>query len=738
MSNSSTVLSISRSLRIRAREDLKIQEQWFRGRRFWAIKDPVTLRYFQLRDEEYAIFRMLDGNCSMSDVQETFDRRFAPERLSLPQLQSFLAMLHQEGLVITETSRQSEFLLEQHKQVRRRKLKAAFSNPLAIRFRGVDPERWLKWLDDRLGWLFSPFALAACIVLVAVSLLNIAVHFDDFTARLPDFDVFFGVANVVWLVTVLAIVKVLHEFGHGVSCRHFGGECHELGVMLLVFTPCLYCNVSDAWMLPNKWRRIAISMAGMAVEIVLASICSLLWWFSEPGMFNAMCLNLVFVCSVSTLVFNGNPLLRYDGYYALADWLEVPNLREDSQSLVHAGVAHWFTGLDESNPRRAPRGRWSGLVIYAVAAFLYRFVVIGGILWFVYRVLEPHGLEVIAFLLGLLVVAGMLIPFITKVWRFFLASWRRIMWGRFLIRSTVVVGVLAALAMVPIPYEIVAPVIIEPANARRVYVTVAGTLQDGAVAAGSQVQAGDELARLHNPDVDAEIARLRGARDLLAVRVKQLEGRRVTDRQAEDQLVNVRKQLAVAEERFHKRTQDRTRLVLTAAVAGTVLPSPAVRDSNNSEELSNWSGSPLDPHNVGAFLKTGDVFCLVGDPHNVEARLIVDQSQMEFIANGQSVKLHLRQLPGQVLEGTIADIAQVTVDDVPAQLMTHEDLASKPDASGRRRPVSSSYQLQVRFTSSSPTSIVLGSTGRAKILVHPRSIGERVIRYLQQTFRFRV
>ncbi|MDA1015332.1 MAG: HlyD family efflux transporter periplasmic adaptor subunit [Planctomycetota bacterium] len=738
MPSNTQVPSISRPLRIRAREDLKIQEQWFRGRRFWAIKDPVTLRYFQLRDEEYAIVCMLDGNRSMSDVQLEFDRRFAPERLSLPQLQSFLAMLHQEGLVITETSGQGEFLLDQHQKIRRRKLKALFSNPLAIRFHGIDPERLLRWLDARLGWVLSPIMLAAVCVLVVVAVLNVAMHFDEFTARLPDFQVFFGVGNVVWLVAVLGIVKVVHELGHGVSCRHFAGECHELGVMLLVFTPCLYCNVSDAWMLPNKWRRIVISMAGIAVEIVLASVCSLLWWFSEPGMFNAMCLNLVFVCSVSTLVFNGNPLLRYDGYYVLSDWLEVPNLREDSQSIVSAGVTGWFTGLDESNPRRAPSGRWSGLVIYAVAAFVYRFLVIGGILWFVYRILEPHGLQVIAFGLGLLVVAGLVIPYVLRMWRFFLSSWRRIMWGRFLIRSTMVIGVLAALAMIPIPHQIAAPVIIEPADARRVYVTVAGTLQAGTLAAGSQVQTGDELGRLHNADVDAEIVRLQGARDLLVVRVQHLEGRRITDRKAEDQLVTARKQLAVAEERLEKRTQDRERLILRATVAGTILPPPDQPNSKNRDELPNWSGSPLDPDNEGAFLKTGAMFCLIGDPQSVEARLIVDQSQMEFITNGQTVKLHLKQMPGRVLEGTITDIAQVTIDDVPTQLMTHEDLASRRDAGGRHRPVSSSYQLQVRFTDSAPSPFVLGSTGRAKIVVQPRSIGDRMLRYLQQTFRFRV
>mgnify|MGYP000497118404 CR=1 FL=1 len=111
----------------------------------------------------------------------------------------------------------------------------------------------------------------------------VIVEWDVFRSRLPAFHEFFGPGNWLLLGLVLAVTKVLHEFGHGLSCKHYGGECHEMGFMLLVLTPCLYCNVSDSWMLPSKWRRAAIGAAGMYVEIVLASIATFVWWFSAPG-----------------------------------------------------------------------------------------------------------------------------------------------------------------------------------------------------------------------------------------------------------------------------------------------------------------------------------------------------------------------------------------------------------------------------------------------------------------------
>ena len=111
----------------------------------------------------------------------------------------------------------------------------------------------------------------------------VLVEFETFRSKLPEFHQFFSLYNAFLLTVTLAFTKVLHEFGHGLSCKHFGGECHEMGVMILVLTPCLYCNVSDSWMLPNKWHRAAIGAAGMYVELVMASICTFIWWFSRAG-----------------------------------------------------------------------------------------------------------------------------------------------------------------------------------------------------------------------------------------------------------------------------------------------------------------------------------------------------------------------------------------------------------------------------------------------------------------------
>ncbi len=200
----------------------------------------------------------------------------------------------------------------------------------------------------------------------------VLVNYQEFKGKLPTFQQFFQAKNWIWLGLTMAAVKVCHEFGHGLSCKKFGGECHEMGFMMLVFTPCLYCNVSDSWMLPNKWQRVFIGAAGMYVELILASIATFLWWFSEDdSMFKFLCLSVMFICSVSTVVFNGNPLLRFDGYYIIMDILEIPTSAKGNRNSEAMVSESLFGARVAGQPFLPQRNRFL-FAVYTVASFIYR------------------------------------------------------------------------------------------------------------------------------------------------------------------------------------------------------------------------------------------------------------------------------------------------------------------------------------------------------------------------------
>ena len=184
--------------------------------------------------------------------------------------------------------------------------------------------------------------LAALVVLFAASI--VVGHFDEVRARLPELSVFADWRNLVWLFATIGVVKVLHELGHALACKHFGGEVPEMGVLLLVFVPCLYCDVTDAWRFPSKWQRILVSAAGMLVELVIASVATIVWWYAQPGLVQLVALDVMIICTVNTLAVNGNPLLRYDGYYILSDLVESPNLWQrsrDALSNLRQPLAAW-------------------------------------------------------------------------------------------------------------------------------------------------------------------------------------------------------------------------------------------------------------------------------------------------------------------------------------------------------------------------------------------------------------
>jgi putative peptide zinc metalloprotease protein len=734
----------TRILPFKKRSDLTVREQQFGNSRFWHIKDPVSLRYFQLKSEEYAVLSMLDGNVSLFDLRRKFEARFPPQRITLYQIESFLAALHGSGLIISEAGGQADVLFDRSERDRKSKFFRSLTNVLAIRFRGLDPTRLFDWLTPNIRFMFARPVVAACLTLIFAALVMAAIKFDTLQMRLPRFQEFFSASNLMLLAMTLGATKILHELAHAATCRHYGGECHEMGVMLLVFTPCLYCNVTDAWMLPNRWQRIAISAAGMYVELVLAAVSLFLWWWSVPGMFNAMCLNVVFICSVTTILFNGNPLLRYDGYYILADMTEIPNLRQQASAHVKNGLGRWFLGSEMANRRLLPEQSKTFLTLWYVAAMVYRIVVVWGILWFVHAILEPYGLGVIAGLVAVLTITSMVLaPLLRTQAALSNPLWNRnVNWNRLRIRSLLVLVSLVGVLMIPFPYSVKAPAIVQLKDAPRVFVTQPGRLE-WAITPGAVVAKNDLVARLSNASLELEIQRLTSDVDLLKRQLINFHRLRIRndDLAAMVKLTEDRKREKEAQ--LKEREEDQKKLKLRAPRAGTVFSPPETRpraDVAGAAELetaiTTWSGTPLDKENLNATLKTGTEICRVGTAGEFEALIAIDENLIEFVRVGQTVELSIDHIAGRTITGKILDLAEIDLSVAPRELIEHDDFPTRLDDQGIPRPVTTAYQARVGF-SGNDRELILGGGGIAKIAVPNQSLAGRSLRFLRQTFRLR-
>jgi putative peptide zinc metalloprotease protein len=732
--------SSSRALGLRMRSDLELVQQVWQGRSCWVIKDPLALKYYRFEEEEFTLLSWLDGQTSLSELQTRFEAQFAPQKLAISALTQLLTMLHRSNLLVSLAPGQGEALRERQQQRARQKFWASASNPLAMRFRGFDPDELLTFLERHFGWLFAPVAIVLGICFGLSALLLIGVQWQDFSNRLPQFREFFAASNWLLLAVIMSLVKVLHEFGHGVSCRRYGGQCHELGLMLLVFTPCLYCNVTDAWVIPSKWRRAMIGAAGIYIELLLAATCTWVWWFTEPGLLNHLCINTMFVCSVSTLMFNANPLMRYDGYYILCDLLEIPNLRQKAGSLVKSKAAAWLLGMKENvDPFLPARGRvW--FVLFSLASTVYGWLVTFSVLWFLTQVFKPYGLEVLGH--GLVIVSLVMMT-IMPLWRLVQTlrvpgRRQQMKTSRVLISSALAAGVIAAIVCVPLPHYISAPVLLQPLGAEAIYVEVPGEVVEAWVNQGV-VQAGQELVRLTNIDAELAAQKLRARRDQLSTKIEGLRQRSHSENQALLELAQTEEALAALSEQLNQREAELRKLTIVAPFAGLFLPPPERTNSPSDRvTLASWQGRPLAAKNRGAFLEKGTLLGKVAPAGQFEAVLAIDQNAMEFVRPGQAVEIVLHQWPGQKIHGTIEHLSEQPWNAVPPSLSTKSGglIATHTGSDGGEHPLSETYQASVPLLAETDDRWVAEGTGEAWIHAGSLTMAQHAWRMICRTFRF--
>lgn len=711
---------LRRKIKVRRRPDLTIKDVRYGGQTYYVVKDPISLRYYRFREEELFLLNQFDGKNTLDDIRHEFVEHFRPQRISVQDLEKFTGQLLQSGIATTDTPMLGQRLYERYRKQKLQKIKQFALNILYIKLPVFDPERLLTRLLPHTRFLFTiPFFLLAASAGLAALMLML-VNWNTFIGKLPTYHEFFTWRNLLYLWGTLAIVKVLHEFGHGLACKRFGGEVHEMGFLFLVLTPCLYCNVSDAWMLPSKWHRAIIGAAGMYVELILSTMFVFVWWFTEPGLLHNLALSIVFICSVSTVVFNANPLMRFDGYYILSDLIEIPNLRERSNKYLGNLASRFFLGADAIvDPYMPKRGR-AFFAAYAISAYVYRWMVTIAILWFLYTFLKPYKLGSVSAMLGTGAAISMAVLPVWQIIKFLRERWRSLNVSTpRLVVTLIGTGVaIAAILFIPFPMRIDAPMILQPKDATTVYVQLPGRLTDLNVKDGDAVTSGTILARQIDPELDKLHARARLDYEHFqhAQRVFLAAGQ--LGKAGESQL-----RAETAQQHVSSLAEDLRKLSIVAPVGaqGVVF-------------------SPPKPQDIGRLLKPGQVFCQIGDPQRLEAYIVVPHSDTSLLHPGQRVWLKLAGHVGGILEGTVERVSITELEHLPAALSNKsggEVPTTTDEITHQEKPLFKSYSVVV-FVDNPDRTLAPGIRGVARIDVGWRSLWWRTLRLLQQTFHFRM
>lgn len=731
-----------RPINLKARKDLSIQEVVFQGEVSWVIKDPLSLKYVRLQTAEYEVFQQLDGSATYEGIKRILDQKFPDQIVRYDDLQSLISSFHRSGLLVSDNAGQATPLLERHRKEKRKKLIGLLSSILSIRFPGVDPERFLSWTYPKIRWLFTWTVFYLAMVLIVSAGFLILNNWQEFTSKLPEFQRFFSTQNLLLMGVVLMITKVLHELGHGFFCKHFGGECHEIGFMLLVLTPAMYCNTSDSWVLPNKWHRAAIGAAGMYVEIVLAAICTFVWWYTQPGIIHFLCLNVMFISGVSTIVFNANPLLRYDGYYLMSDLLEVPNLAQKSRMATLNKMRVWFLGMKPMNSRLLPQRKQELFAIYAVASVAYRWFVLFAILYFLSKVFEPYGLESIGHVLIAFSLVGLVVVPAYKMVKFFAYPGRIRQVKR---KNLIVTSCLLGLAIyfvgfVRLPHYIMTPVVIRPDQAQKIYVTTPGTIVEQIYRAGDEVQPFTTILKLENEEVFIAFEKQKALVRELESKLEDVESLIASDLPIPEgnSPLKIRLEIEAAKKILKERRSQLANLDLKSNRAGTVIPTTMrPRTETTLASFGSWARTPLEPGSYSGFLPESTEVCYIGDPQKMKAVLIVKQDDIKLVQPGQSVQIMLDEYPGVRITGEIRDKAyenkQVADKEASAG---GGPLKTRVDEFGIERPLYVSYEVTVPLHGKDQR-LLPGFRGMAKIRVGESTAAEMVYRYFLNLIHFR-
>ncbi len=649
----------------RLRPDVAIVEQTYRGELSYVVKDLETHKYFRFRAVEIAVMRSLDGTLTCAEAAAGL--RADGINVSEAAVEGFAQKLNRMGLIERSLAERSTLQLERLRAERNRRARPRLFKGELLRMRWTmgDPnaafDRWLP----RLGFFFGrPFMLIS-LALFALNLLLLAFNWPKLHSGLSEIShlgsLTPGHAMMYWLT--LLVIILIHELGHGLTCKYFGGEVHEMGFMLIYFQPAFYANVNDAWTFPDLRARLAVTAAGSWIEAVAATLAGVVWWVAQPGtMVSQVALLAFLVGGLLSALTNANPLMPLDGYFALSDYLEIPNLRHRAFAQIGWAVRRHVLRLDLPMPPATQRERRI-FVFYGLAAAAYLVVVLGLIAAAVAGWADrTFGLAGAILTIGaiLLLLRGQIRSWVAAV-SMSLRQHRAALLARPMVlrAGAAALALLLVLTLVPWSITVTGPFVAAPARAAAIIAPDTGYVAAVLVREGTSVAAGAPLVRLRDFGLERGALEQRRATDSLGL----LE-RRERARGDAGESERLARERAAAEARLAATTERIGALALRAPEAGVILTA-------RPEQLA------------GQWMEAGQTVLTLGEPDSVEVRIRLGGSGATLVLPGQPVTMLSLADVAHPVRGRVLSVSRIALADaVEARVRLPAEAAWRPGAGG--------------------------------------------------------
>lgn len=697
--------------RLHLRPGIRVQRQRYRGELWYVLENPWSNQFFRMSPEAYALVGRLRPDRTVDEVWQESLEKFPESAPGQGVVIQLLTQLYHANLLQYQVANDSRELFERFQKRRQRETRARFTNIMFMRIPLVDPDRFLDRTRQLGRLVFSWFG---GLVWLLIGLFALKIVAENFGALKDQSQALLSPGNLPWLYVSIIVVKLLHEFGHAYACKRFGGEVHTMGIMLLILTPIPYMDATSSWGFRSRWKRILVGAAGMLVEAFIAAIATIIWYKTGPGVLHNVCFNVIFIASVSTLLFNINPLLRFDGYYILSDFLEIPNLHQRSAGQLKHLCKRYLFGMKRSeSPARSGRERF-WITVFGILSNVYRLVVFTGILLFV-----ADRFLILGVIMAVLCFVGWIVLPLVKLARYLFADPELDQHRKraLCVTALLVGGVLTFLQLAPFPSHFRAPGVVQAKTRSEVYASASGRIAEVLVNSGSTVEAGQVLARLVSKDLEYEITRAEAAKAEIEVQMLA----------AMEQDPSVMKpltyQMASAEKVLIRLHKQEANLVVKAAHAG-IWVSPQL-----NQRLQTWvaQGSPL-----GLLLdNTAFVF-----------RATVDQDDANRLFNREleGVEVRLFGQAGEVLAIGNLDVIQGDRRQLPSAALGWQaggEVATMIDDPNGRQAAEPFFEVRGDVVQSGSAILSHGHAGKIRFPVGDEPLLPRAVRRVRQVLQKR-
>lgn len=687
---------------------VRLHRHRYRGEVWYLLQDPASGRTHRFAPGARLMIAAMDGQRTVQDLWRLAQQQLGDDAPTQDDVIQLLGQLHGADLLMTDVPPDALELFDRGQKEKKAKRRRSWANPMAIRIPLWDPGRFL---DRHAVWwprLWGRASGLLWLALVLPALLLLPAHWPELSGNLSDRVL--QVDNLLLIGLIFPLIKALHEMGHATATRAAGGEVHDMGLMVLVLMPIPYVDASSANVLRSRWARARIGAAGMIVEILIAALAFYVWLLVEPGFVRAVCFNVMLVAGVSTVIFNGNPLLRYDAYYILADLIELPNLA--AQSARHWGFLikqHLLRLRDQHSPATSRSERW-WYAGYGLLSSIYRVFVTVAIALFIGTQFFFIGVALALWAVAMMV--GMPLFKSLKA----LAGLPQTQEARARVYGTLVAAVAALLlvfAAVPVPWRTQAEGVVWLPEQALVRAGAPGFLRALEAAPDSQVRTGTLLARSVDPALDAQLR-------LLQARVAELQARHAAEFVDDRARADILLQQLAHEQAALERALDRARgLQVAARTDGRFV----VR-------------TPADL--PGRYLAQGEVIGYVlGDAPPV-VRVVLDQASVDAVAmSTRAVQLRLAGALDQPLAGHILRQVPGGRDELPSAALSALGggrIASDPRDPEGRRTLERVFEIDVGFSDAPPTALPYGQRVHLRFDHPPAPLASQLWRPVRRLF----